>query len=145
MTSPSKEIPMGSPAWVSRPCRTQCDHRVVRIKSAVHKAMYCQSLSHPLKQITPFRDECSSHWPHVPATSWIPGRCHVSSHRLLMYPNASDPNKGRAVEPLRCEADRSLPGLSETCRWTLPPQTFLLHLQPWSGSQDASQHAQDGV
>ena len=34
----------------------------------------------------------------------IPGRCHVSSHRLLMYPNASDSNKGRAVEPFEvCE------------------------------------------
>ena len=34
----------------------------------------------------------------------IPSRCHVSSHHLLMYPNASDSNKGCTVEPFEvCE------------------------------------------
>lgn len=58
-TSPSKEIPMGDSLGF-RPAEIVWSQSCVYVKSAVHKAMYCQSLSHPLKQITPFRDECSS-------------------------------------------------------------------------------------
>lgn len=77
------------------------------MKSTVHKAMHCQSLSFPSSQAG------------CPLQRWflsalllasrlchflIPGRCHVSSHPLLMYPNASDSNKGRAVAPFEvCE------------------------------------------
>ena len=98
-TSPSKEIPMGSSLVWSQSC--------VYVKSAVHKGMYHQSLSFPSSQTNYLLQRWFSR--SLPLASQlchflIPSRCHVSSHHLLMYPNASDSNKGCTIEPFEvCE------------------------------------------
>lgn len=69
--------------------------------------MYHQSLSFPYSQTNSLLQRwffcalpLASHLCHF----LIPSRCHVSSHHLLMYPNASDSNKGRTDEPFEvCE------------------------------------------
>ena len=50
MDQPFEGDSHGQPSLGFRPAEIVWSQRCIYVKSAVHKAMYCQSLSHPLKQ-----------------------------------------------------------------------------------------------